>query len=896
MKTKLLISFLMMVACLCAKASDYDSIFAQRLAIQRYVCPQEKIHVTTDKSAYLTGDTIWMRAFVVDAVSHEPVCVSKYVYVELRDPFGGEVARVKVMERDSVYSGYVALDQDVPEGNYTLVAYTLFMQNAGEAYFFKKSIEISSIHSSRYKIDFTPRWQTREGKRELAIKVDLKDREKGVSQSYNNLTYRLDDGKEHKKKVVGKGEVDILLKGRDCESRTILVSYNNYKKFFGLPRPSDEYELKFYPEGGYLVPNVANKVGVKALAENGYGCDVKGRIVDNSGKEVTTFATQFAGMCTVEITPEVGKTYTAFVKAADGEEKEVALPALRSGAAIVQIHRKGGKIIVRPAGDLPAEYHLVVQQRGRMLAYAQGEFDIDEATIPAGVVQVLLVNKDLRALSERLFFVRDHSASITTAKTRKAEYSTREKVVVDVKLDGFAMPEGNYAVSVTDDHSVGIDSVSEIERQLLLQSDLRGFIENPSYYFGAENHDAELDALLLTQGWRRYNVPLVLRGLMSEPTSPIERGYSKSGRLGTTFRNKAVADGAVQVISPRIKYFDQFPTDSAGVFEIKGCDFPEGTRLVVHGVNKKGKEQANISFDPEPERPQVFSFPMESFEPEREEQAADYVASEAKRMRMRDGGVMLMLDEVVVSAYNVKRPTDMFETMATRSIDYEKIEDRKYTRLEEIIRTFPGVNIIGGQVVSRGRRLAFFIDGIYYEPMVEVLEKPDEGPEQGGEMMKMIRGITSDAPIGMSTLDEIEGLCPLQIVKRVDFIPSTNGVALGPNASNGAIMIITKDGTEKVKEHPNVFYKILDVEGYQRPVEFYSPSYEHGDAGIGVGTDLRSTLVWKPCVKISPDGTSSFDFYASDNVNTTYTVTIEGVSPRGEIIKCKQKVHVGNTY
>ena len=46
-----------------------------------------KIHVMTDKSSYATGDTIWLRAFVVDAATHRPVYVSKYVYVELRIPF-----------------------------------------------------------------------------------------------------------------------------------------------------------------------------------------------------------------------------------------------------------------------------------------------------------------------------------------------------------------------------------------------------------------------------------------------------------------------------------------------------------------------------------------------------------------------------------------------------------------------------------------------------------------------------------------------------------------------------------------------------------------------------------------------------------------------------------------
>ena len=73
---------------------------AKRLGEQVYQYPQEKIHVMTDKSAYFGGDTVWFRAFVVDASTHVPVKASKYVYVELTNAFDSLVSRVKIMERE----------------------------------------------------------------------------------------------------------------------------------------------------------------------------------------------------------------------------------------------------------------------------------------------------------------------------------------------------------------------------------------------------------------------------------------------------------------------------------------------------------------------------------------------------------------------------------------------------------------------------------------------------------------------------------------------------------------------------------------------------------------------------------------------------------------------------
>ena len=40
-----------------ARAQDVQAI-AERLDLQRYEFPQEKIHVMTDRGAYLSGDTI----------------------------------------------------------------------------------------------------------------------------------------------------------------------------------------------------------------------------------------------------------------------------------------------------------------------------------------------------------------------------------------------------------------------------------------------------------------------------------------------------------------------------------------------------------------------------------------------------------------------------------------------------------------------------------------------------------------------------------------------------------------------------------------------------------------------------------------------------------------------
>ena len=57
---------------------------------------QEKIYVHTDKPYYISGERIWFRAYLADALNHIPGTSSRYVYVELIDPLDSVVVRVKI--------------------------------------------------------------------------------------------------------------------------------------------------------------------------------------------------------------------------------------------------------------------------------------------------------------------------------------------------------------------------------------------------------------------------------------------------------------------------------------------------------------------------------------------------------------------------------------------------------------------------------------------------------------------------------------------------------------------------------------------------------------------------------------------------------------------------------
>lgn len=126
------------------------------LSTQLSLFPQEKIYLHTDKDSYIAGDTLWFRAYVVDAATHEPLTASRYVYAELQSsekPPSGEErpapVRIRILERDGIYAGYFPLPLTSKSGDYTLTAYTAYMRNLSPAYFFRKNIRVGA-YGTRY--------------------------------------------------------------------------------------------------------------------------------------------------------------------------------------------------------------------------------------------------------------------------------------------------------------------------------------------------------------------------------------------------------------------------------------------------------------------------------------------------------------------------------------------------------------------------------------------------------------------------------------------------------------------------------------------------------------------------------------------------------------------------
>ena len=78
----------------------------------------------TDKPYYTSGDTIWFKTYLVDAVNHLPVAKSKIVYVELYTPEKRLLVEQQLLIQEGGANGAIN------------------MCNQGEAFFYQRSIPV----------------------------------------------------------------------------------------------------------------------------------------------------------------------------------------------------------------------------------------------------------------------------------------------------------------------------------------------------------------------------------------------------------------------------------------------------------------------------------------------------------------------------------------------------------------------------------------------------------------------------------------------------------------------------------------------------------------------------------------------------------------------------------
>lgn len=845
----------------------FDSI-RNSFLIQSQLYPQEKLYVQIDKPYYIVGEDVWFRAHLTDALTSLPDTTSRYIYGELIDPLDSVKVRVKIRPVDGAYFGRIALDESLPSGDYQLRFYTRFMEGRGDDYFFKRTIKVGDPLSALYRINMLHSYS--DDNKDVGIKLSFSDIKDGEKMYPDEVRIRTDKGELKVKECNDQGEIIISQKSKD-KKNIVYVEYDYsdkfHKEFIPIPNPED-FEVSFLPEGGDIVLGESQRIAFKSLNSNGLGENIDGTVINAKGDTLTSFSTQHLGMGAFYLhqTYAEDKLY-AVCRNKEGKEKKFELPTAIEGGVALHTNWQRERLYItlkKSAGSISSQpLYLIIQSRGIAISVSQWDEDkefviLTKDQLPTGISQLLLIDKDFNPVSERLVFnINETDLADISFQTDKNTYKRREKVAVEMGLNSIdSISEfANVSLSITNDLDVKLDSCVNILSTILITSDLKGYIEDPAYYFRNKDQSTQrsLDLLMMTQGWSRYDVSKILKQEFDKPKSYLELGPEISGTVeGGLLMNKKSANYPVRLVALKESFFDETVTDESGRFRFNGFEFPDSTQFVVQGNTKKGGARVMLTVDQEVFPNPIFSFPYNY--DRRDNLFNDYLNRADQKFILDNGMRMIYLKDVEVTASRRKIETgkSAFSSPFNSRFTLEDIEQFRSRDLYQLLSRFAGVMISGRNVSIRG----------------------------GGSPLVILDNI----PFDMEMLDNIL----IEDVEEVEIMKDAGSLIFGSRGINGVILITTKRGAfNKPAEQFNI--KSVSPLGYQAVKEFYSPRYETVEQKNSEVPDLRSTIYWNPSMKISNTESLDFDFYAADAA-TTYSVIIEGITTKGRLIYSTHKI------
>jgi len=837
--------------------------------------PQEKIHLHLDKPVYLAGETIWLRAHVADAVLHTPLS-GQYVYAELVDPLDSVVSRIKIRPDSGAFCGHINLNQTLTEGDYTLSAWTENMLNPGADYLFRRQVRVEGPLSASVNTVVEFRYEKNERYTAEVSFVDIKSHKKIFPERL-----RMRVNRQQLREV--KTDTDTVTRFSfrlpdDADPRILYIESAKSREFIAIPSPKEDYEVSFLPEGGYIPSGTECRIAFKALNIHGLPEDVTVTVTDSAGIELNRAETIHDGMGLFYMTAKSGKEYYAACKNKSGLEKRYNLPAPADGISTLSTEKSGDTLFVsvlRSTGNTDKQnLFLLLHTRG-IIHYAQpwdnryNTLSFDTGIFPSGVLQVLLFDDAMKPLSERLVFILGNDLARVNLLTDREDYEKRQQVNAFVRItspDG-SPRAGSFSVAVTDNRDLLPDTSVTILTSLLMTSELRGHIRNPGYYFRKNDSRAAtaLDLLMMTNGWRRYDIPAVLTGDFQRMKYPPRLGMEIRGSVRSLVLGKPVKKAEVAAFSWGTGYIEVTGTDTLGQVAFRGIEFPDSTEFIIQALNKAGKPSVELVLENDHFPPSAaLPSPAHTLagEVRDDPQLYSYLTRADTRYTIENGMRTVYIEEVIITAKAPEKKDYSFSYYMPRAneasnniIDYEKIEELHPTSLSEIIYHIPFTRVEGGKVIID--RMRFNLNS---------------------ELTAVL--ILDDMIIHDYNIDDIDPYS----VERIAILKGNQTTLLGGDGAGGAVVITTRKGMSAYKELPRYNIRTTMPLGYQVPAEFYSPRYETEESREIGPPDLRTTIYWNPDVKVSADGEAVFDFYTADEP-ADYTVVIEGITEDGMIIR-----------
>jgi hypothetical protein len=766
----------------------------------------EKVYLHTDRNCYYPGDDIWFKAYLIDATYRRLSNHSNNLHVELIST-DSKIILSRIIRIDfGLGNGDFHIPEEIRSGRYHLRAYTNYMRNFSDQLFFNKEIVV-----------------------------------------INSL--------------------DTLSKPDD---------EINYIK--------NKIDISFYPEGGSLIDNVSSVVAFKAVDARGKGCDISGKIYSSKGDFVTEFKSVHLGMGSFFLRPAPGLNYYSIIRTHDSVDVKTVIPWSFSTGMTLSVSVTRNNELAITARTNPQNLSLFVDQDFLLtissrkillktilfkLRSSSNNFIIPVNDIPDGIVMLTLSALNNLPLAERLIYIQRDRDLRVSIEPDKQIYSQRDSVSVKISLTGDTTETQVAFLSLSAVENKFADNSSQfpstISSWFLLESDVRGPVEDPSYYFNPSNPDRlrDMDLLLRTQGWRDFEWKY-----KDNDSFLPETGFTISGKLTKLYAKKPLEDSRVNIgiFGSSNNFMTIVQADSSGRFRLEGINLTGEARLIASSIGNKNHLQGKLFLDSLKYKPAGISDSLlpkiELLKEDLAEMKQQYEIKSAIRKKYKLSDT-INLGEITIIA---KKPQDLKTIRVENSRTLYKIPDK------EIIIT-PQLEIYPNVIeLLRGRVAGVQVSGDLLTSDYQIIMRGPGSIMLDNNPLVLIDGIKGN-------FRDLVNM-PLFIIDRVDIIkPGGSTAIFGMEGSNGVISIISKT-TDRLSAYNTVSHSVnTKISGYDAARIFYSPKHSRVSEQTFL-PDQRTILFWKPNIRLDAEKDLFLNYFNADN-SSTIRINVEGITTDG---------------
>ena len=760
----------------------------------------EKIYLHIDREFFSPGDDVWFKSYLVSGINHKLIPGFKNVYVQLVADDGRIIDQQMMLSIYGTSNNDFHLPDTLPTGQYTIRAYTKYLQNFEEESLFHQKIVVSRTTD-------LPEAKEKPGENSIIDVSFLPEGGNLVINTANNIAFKAIDKSGKGIPVAGK-VVDET--GR--EMVTFESTYRGMGRFLLMPQEGKKYIVQIDGHPGLRVQLEDARFDGVALHYQTNGDNLQFILNRNfkagNKRQLTLLASHkgkelFREEIAMKDFQHAVTVYKGFFP--QGISKITLLDEQEN----IQAERL---IFVRNSG----ERNLMItsdkkeyQPREKVELQLESLLDSEEDSIVAGL-SLAVVNEDYFSMGGK-------------------SQSIESYLLLDSELKG---PLESPASCFTDEENI--------------------------------TSDEKLDLVMMVNGWRRYYWDELKNYFNKPLADWNDTGLTIEGEVKTLWGGKPVSGGTVELgpFSSQFLILKD-TTDDWGRFRFDRIFLRDSAHVMINAFNKKDRQNVEIFYEPAPlfdSAVSAFKLNRVARQIERHEgySQTSFRRHLAEREFMLEHGSILLGEVDVIEEY--RTGPVVTGTRGFRDREFTLSEnDKQYSNIIRYMEfEVPGVFVNEVDSIKLGASMespVFFVDDVWASfdivrnlPMDEIVKVEIFNPQLRiglvGEWDEP--GLPKDGGVISILTKNRFGVFPHKFVRNINgrIVPRIQGFRQAREFYSPQYPLAEQDSIEKPDQRPTLFWEpFVSLEKGQKRLGFHASEMTGQYRVIAEGISAKGKII-----------------------------------------------------